>query len=1214
MNIISMVKNNCIHILLLLLSYTSIAQTIRPELINVKQLAKYEASHPELFKECATCPKKEIDGGWKTLINDLPIPADAIIKTQPNNQKPSGPSTPLSPSPIPVTSFMGYVDPARTIPPDTHGAVGPNHVVTATNDYLLIQSKSGAEINRIAISSFTGVATSCDPYIQYDPESKRFFYSAIECNPVNGNKMAILVSNTSDPAEGWFRYSFVPDTSYLLDHPYLGFDNRWVVISGRKFPQSNGSFTGTILFVLDKATLLANQAITFGVTAQRLEKGRTEGDSPLPVTLYGTNPSPNTFYILQSWNGLNTAIRLSTVTGNLPNATWNTTAPDAVFPLGGTPWLSAPGSIVEQSGESRKLATNDSRISNGVMVNGSIWCTHHIGMSDINVAVQWWQLNGQPGSSFGNVIQRGRIGEGIDNSYRWFPSIAVNENEDVLIGYTVSTNTSRVSAAYSFRTKATPVNTTMDEYIYKVGLSTYFKDFGGPRGRWGDYSHSALDPVDGSLWTIQEYADQRTGNLDNQSRYGVWWARVKPASTLIKTDAAVGQIIEPAKSIICTLPIRPTISIRNFGKDTIRNVQVGMLLDDILLGALTTVNNLEVGSFDNSGNISLAPNFTPTAGNHTIKIFTINPNGTADLKPENDTISFSFTVVPVQTLPYEESFETVPFPPANGAAIINPDNNITWALNTTTGNPGTSSIWLNGFGYNTPGQKDIYRTAKINTGILDSLTLRFNVAYQPNTNGGDTLAVVVSTDCGITWLPTSYKKAGTQLGTVAGTTNENFVPANGSQWRTETLSLTDFCSIKADNIMIGFQSINGYGNNLYLDGINIVGYTSSQRNAALGSINLPLPAICNNDYVTQINFSNAGTDTIKTLQLNYQLDGGAVNSISWTGSLAKCGNVTTTLPSGTAAVGTHVIKIFTSLPNGLQDQFTGNDTLTKTFSIFSTTPTATPVFEGFEDIAFPRPNWGVQNVTGGTTFERSVLTAKTGTASMVINNANVLNSNAAIDYFISPLVQNSTAFDSVFVDFDLAYKSGQQYPGSGNFPVDTLEILATKDCGRTFISVWKKWGEALQTTNATNNSNSNFFTPDIKADWKKQRIYLTPLVGADNFQLYFAVRGNKQNNLWLDNINITSQILPQRLKNQGYLIYPNPFNSSFLIHHSAVQPPVDLQSVQVFNAAGQLVWSRQYNGNADRQITVDLKTLSTGVYVLKLIYTNKTIVERIVKQ
>ena len=109
------------------------------------------------------------------------------------------------------------------------------------------------------------------------------------------------------------------------------------------------------------------------------------------------------------------------------------------------------------------------------------------------------------------------------------------------------------------------------------------------------------------------------------------------------------------------------------------------------------------------------------------------------------------------------------------------------------------------------------------------------------------------------------------------------------------------------------------------------------------------------------------------------------------------------------------------------------------------------------------------------------------------------------------------------------------------------------------------------------------------------------------------MKGNKQNNLWVDNINISGQRLPQRLKDQGYLIYPNPFNGSFLVHHSAVEPPVDLQNIQVYNAAGQLVWSQDYNGNASRQITVDLNKAASGMYVLKLIYTNRTVVERIVK-
>jgi hypothetical protein len=62
-----------------------------------------------------------------------------------------------------------------------------------------------------------------------------------------------------------------------------------------------------------------------------------------------------------------------------------------------------------------------------------------------------------------------------------------------------------------------------------------------------------------------------------------------------------------------------------------------------------------------------------------------------------------------------------------------------------------------------------------------------------------------------------------------------------------------------------------------------------------------------------------------------------------------------------------------------------------------------------------------------------------------------------------------------------------------------------------------------------------------------------------------------------------------------------------------VEPPVDLQAVLVYNSAGQMVWSKEYNGNAARQITVDMKSLANGLYILKMIYSNRTIVERIVK-
>lgn len=63
----------------------------------------------------------------------------------------------------------------------------------------------------------------------------------------------------------------------------------------------------------------------------------------------------------------------------------------------------------------------------------------------------------------------------------------------------------------------------------KAGLSTYYKTGSGTRNRWGDYSYTVVDPRnDRTFWTIQEYADQRTGPADGNSRWGTWWGRLRP--------------------------------------------------------------------------------------------------------------------------------------------------------------------------------------------------------------------------------------------------------------------------------------------------------------------------------------------------------------------------------------------------------------------------------------------------------------------------------------------------------------------------------------------------------------------------------------------------------------------------------------------------------------------------------------------------------------
>ena len=1188
------------------------AQTVSPVLINMKQLSDIELTLPKTKKPCQTCDEKEKDGGWKKL-KDMPVPKDAIIKKQLISLlKPLTPNQPLSASPSPIQTFVGHVDVGQSIPPDTHGAVGPNHIVTATNDFLIVHTKTGTVLTRVAINTFSGVPNTCDPYIQYDPESQRFFYVAIDCEGQNNNKIAILVSANSNPSGDWFRYSFtpsVPNGAFFLDHPYLGFDKRWLVVSGRKFPDAS-SFSGPVLFIFDKANLTGNGTITFGTNAQAIEKTTSDGDSPLPVTAYGINPNPNTFYVLQNWNSSSSTIRLSTVTGNIPNAIWNTTA--AVFPSGGSAYIPVPGDIAEQVGEARKLATNDARISSGVMINGKIWCAQHIGITDNNVAVQWWQLNAAQGANFGNILQRGRIGDGIPNNYRWFPSIAVNSNEDVIIGYTVSTNISNVSSAYCFRTKQTAANTMLEENIYKVGLSTYYKTFGGTRARWGDYSHSAIDPVDESLWTIQEYADQRTGNSDNNSRFGVWWAQVAPVSSLEQRDAGIGAIINPVAGLLCDAAISASITIRNIGRDTLKTVSVGMLLDDLPIGTINNLTGLDLTTFSTSKTITITPGFAPAPGLHTLKVYTKDPNGNIDLKTSNDTATVVFSIAGELTLPYTESFEAAVFPPANGSAVINENaGSITWARTVNAGNPGNASIVMNGFNYTITGQRDIYRTPVIDAAILDSVVVNFNVAYKQFAGSSDSLLLVYSPDCGATWLRAGYAKGGSGLSTSAGATAASFVPT-ASEWRAEKVVLKDLCKNNLQKIMIGFQSYNDHGNNINVDGIQIIGFASAQRNIVLNSINVPSIALCTNSLTPAVSFSNTGNDTIRSLKINYQIDGGSITTFNWTGSLPKCSSISQTLSSAVSTIGTHILKVFTSDPNGLVDQSRSNDTLTRTFTIYNTTPLPTPVVERFESAPIPLNNWGIQNLDGLKTWERSTAAAKTGIASLLINNPAVGNANNAIDNFVSPLVANNPSIDSMFVSWDYAYQSGAVFPGSSLLPQDTLEILVTQDCGVSFTSLWKKWGTDLQTVTPPVNATIPPFVPNTANDWKSARIYLTPVVGRNTFQVYFSAKSNKQNNLWVDNVNISSKTLPQRLKNQGYLIYPNPFQSSFLLHH--FQPPVQLTALQVFSSAGQMVWDKLFNNNATTETTINPGNLSRGVYILKMIYTNKTIVERIVKQ
>jgi len=87
--------------------------------------------------------------------------------------------------------------------------------------------------------------------------------------------------------------------------------------------------------------------------------------------------------------------------------------------------------------------------------------------------------------------------------------------------------------------------------------------------------------------------------------------------------------------------------------------------------------------------------------------------------------------------------------------------------------------------------------------------------------------------------------------------------------------------------------------------------------------------------IPQVTVRNAGTTTLTSFRITYQITGGSQQIFNWNGSLASGQSVNIDLTAVTIPSGTSTFTATTSLPNGSADQNTGNDSQTKAISATS---------------------------------------------------------------------------------------------------------------------------------------------------------------------------------------------------------------------------------------------------------------------------------------
>jgi len=374
-----------------------------------------------------------------------------------------------------------------------------------------------------------------------------------------------------------------------LDFPMMGLNKNWIVISGNLYPARTGGITGATnaancqitspahglstgntvtiqnvtgmtqlngntytITVVDANNFLLNvNSTAFGVFVDNaidqwnrpipnyaitwvFDKGAIYGGAAAAPTIF--NPAAQCSY--PAWVGDNTTNNLMLV------ANWNGNSGGngylGVYTISGTaaaPSMSAvqfistpntwagggPGG--PQQGSAQLMATNDARMEQVVMRNGSLWCAHTVFLpaaSPTRAAVQWWQIN----TTTLAVQQLGRIDDATAAKFYVFPSIDVNTYNDVVVGFSRYSATQFGSANYAYHLHTDAAGTTNPDVVFKAGLAKY------DGGRWGDYSSTTVDPDLNSFWTLQEYAETPAAGQD---RWGTEWQHI----TLPVTDLYV---------------------------------------------------------------------------------------------------------------------------------------------------------------------------------------------------------------------------------------------------------------------------------------------------------------------------------------------------------------------------------------------------------------------------------------------------------------------------------------------------------------------------------------------------------------------------------------------------------------------------------------------------------------------------------------------------
>lgn len=425
------------------------------------------------------------------------------------------------------------------LPPDTEGDVGDQYYIQWVNTSFTIYDKTDGSIVQAQTPGnafWTGFGGKCettnsgDPLITWDARAHRWIASQFVTSSPYGQ--CVAVSTTSDPLGTWYRYEF--QWPYFGDYGKLavwtdtGQSQDAYLLTTHEF--NGNSFVGAAMIAMQRDAMLtgADAAVVRfpGYDAYGIEPINLTGPLDAPAgscPAYVHFTADGTAY--EFWNlcldWTNPANSVISTEPDLVTATAPFTPYFNEVPQPGTP------NGLDPFGTHIMFRANARAFPAGAPTTMSLVVNHVVLGNVQQGAIDWVHFDLEPAASGGGdrifgdgfdgtplpplttpaPMTKTLVDEGVfapDSDNRWMGGIAIDQNADIGVGYSVSSDVTNPQIRITGRTLGDPAATLRGEQSCTDGIANGSQT--SSSNRWGDYSAMSVDPSDQcTFWYTNEY-------------------------------------------------------------------------------------------------------------------------------------------------------------------------------------------------------------------------------------------------------------------------------------------------------------------------------------------------------------------------------------------------------------------------------------------------------------------------------------------------------------------------------------------------------------------------------------------------------------------------------------------------------------------------------------------------------------------------------------